>query len=151
MGHDKWMGLALEYAREAAARDEVPVGAVVVRENQAIAGAGNACKAGSDPTMHAELLAMRQALGVLKAQTLGGCALYVTLEPCPLCAGAILLLRPLLVVFGAADPRAGCCGSVYRLTEDAALGLGTVPAYGGVLAGECAGLLQNFFAKRRIP
>ncbi len=151
MRNDRWMALALEKAREAAARDEVPVGAVVIRGDQIIAGAGNRCKALGDPTQHAELLAMRQALHILKKQTLKGCVLYVTLEPCPMCAGAISLLRPDAVVFGAADPRAGCCGSVYRLTEDAALGLGTVPAWGGVLAKECGELLQHFFAKRRIP
>ncbi len=149
MTHEAWMRLALEEAKRAGERGEIPVGAVVVRAGEVIARAGNDRERSLDPLGHAEALALRGAARALKARRLCGCTLYVTLEPCPMCAGAILLSRPDAVVFGARDERAGCCGSVYRLTEDADLGLGSVPAHGGVLAAECAALLDEFFARRR--
>ncbi len=149
MEHIERMRAALDEAQAAAIRGEVPVGAAVFQGAEIVARAGNECEAKNDPTAHAELLAMRRAMEILGTHTLSGCTLYVTLEPCPMCAGAIAFLRPDAVIFGAADPRAGCCGSVYRLTEDTALGLGTVPAHGGVLGGECAALLDDFFNKRR--
>lgn len=149
MEHEKWMRRALTLAESAAEQGEIPVGAIVVRDGAAIAEAANAREACADWAAHAEMLAMRRAAEAIGARRLTGCILYVTLEPCPMCAGAILLARPDAVVFGAFDARAGCCGSVYRLTEDAALGLGCVPAHGGVLEEECARLLQHFFKQRR--
>jgi len=149
MNHEAWMGLALKEAAAAAALGEIPVGAVIVRDSLVIAAAGNRRETRRDPTAHAEILALRAAAGALGTWRLTGCVLYVTLEPCPMCAGAIVQARPDMVVFGAHDDRAGCCGSVYRITEDERLGLGTVPTHGGVLAKECAGILTDFFANRR--
>lgn len=147
--HEGWMRLALEQAALAAAWGDVPVGAVLVRGGGVIARAGNRREADGDPTAHAELLALREGARQLGARRLSGCTLYVTLEPCPMCAGAIALARPDAVYFGAHDARFGCCGSVYRLTEDARLGLGSVPAHGGILAGPCADILDAFFSERR--
>ncbi|MCL1965511.1 MAG: nucleoside deaminase [Firmicutes bacterium] len=149
MEHEKWMRLALEEAAGAGARGEIPVGAVVVFGGAVIAAAGNSRESTNDPTAHAEMLALRAAAAKLARRRLMGCTLYVTLEPCPMCAGAIAMARPDAVVFGSRDRRAGCCGSVYRLTEDPALGLGVVPAHGGVLAGACAELLHEFFKNKR--
>lgn len=149
MIHETWMRIALEEAKIAGARGDIPVGAVIVRNGEAIAQAGNRREADNDPTAHAEMLVLREASAKLGTRRLTGTTLYVTLEPCPMCAGAIVLARPDAVIFGAHDTRTGCCGSIYRLTEDARLGLGTVPAHGGVLAGECAALLENFFRSRR--
>ncbi len=149
MAHERWMREALREAEAAASRGETPVGAVVAKNDEIVARAGNRCKADGDPTAHAEMLAMREAARGTGGRRLSGCTRYVTLEPCPRCAGAIALMRPDAVIFGAYDDRFGCCGSVYRLTEDARLGLGVVPAYGGVLEKECAEVLASFFAKRR--
>ena len=147
--HEGWMRMALAEAERAGARGEIPVGAVVVFEGAPVAMAGNVREATKDPTAHAEMVALRAAAAALGRRRLTGCSLYVTLEPCPMCAGAIALARPDAVYFGARDSRAGCCGSVYRLTEDPALGLGMVPCHGGVLAEACAEVLGRFFAKRR--
>lgn len=149
MNHEAWMRLALEAARLAGEAGDVPVGAVVVRQGEVIATAGNRREALGDPTAHAEMLILRQAAEVLGTRRLAGCTLYVTLEPCPMCAGAIALARPDAVVFGAHDGRMGCCGSVYRLTEDPALGLGAVPTHGGILAADCAKILEDFFIRKR--
>lgn len=149
MIHEEWMRMALDAARDAAALGEVPVGAVIARDGALLARAGNRRETQKDPTAHAEILALREAAAALGDWRLRGCTLYVTLEPCPMCAGAIALARPDAVVFGARDARSGCCGSVYRLTEDARLGLGAVPALGGVLAEACAALLDSFFSHRR--
>lgn len=149
MTHERWMRVAIKAAGAAAAHGDIPVGAVIVHGGKAIAVAGNRREADGDPTAHAEMLALRAAAQALGRRRLSGCTLYVTLEPCPMCAGAIAMARPDAVIFGAHDARMGCCGSVYRLTEDAALGLGAVPAHGGVLAGECAALLESFFHERR--
>ena len=147
--HVRWMEAALALARDAASAGEVPVGAVVVRGETVVARARNQCEARKNPMAHAELLALQEAVRVLGVARLTGCTLYVTLEPCPMCAGAVALARPDAVIFGALDPRAGCCGSVYRLTEDERLGLKPVPAHGGVLAEECGALLKAFFAAKR--
>lgn len=149
MIHEDWMRMALEEAEKAASAGDVPVGAVLVCDGEAIARAGNRREADGDPTAHAEMLVLREGAGKLGTRRLAGCTLYVTLEPCPMCAGAILMARPDAVYFGAQDARTGCCGSVYRLTEDGVLGLGTVPSHGGILAEPCAAILENFFAKRR--
>jgi len=139
---------ALALAAQALAEGEAPVGAVVAR-GAAILGRGyNRRETEKDPTAHAELWAIRQAARSLGGWRLTGCTLYVSLEPCPMCAGAIVLARLDAVWYGAADPRAGCCGSVYRLTEDPAFAH-TVPAFGGLLAKESAALLEAFFQKKR--
>ncbi len=140
-----------EALREAMlARDagEVPVGAVVARGCEILGRGHNLREAEKDPTAHAEVLAIRQAARAIGDWRLTGCTLYVTLEPCPMCAGAATLARLDAVWYGAADVRAGCCGSLYRISEDPAF-LHPVPAYGGLLAGECAALLEAFFQRKR--
>lgn len=143
-----FMGVALAEARLALEAGEVPVGAVVVRGDQVIAKAHNRCEQDADPTAHAEVLAIRAAAKALGDWRLTGCTLYVTLEPCPMCAGAIVQARLEAVWFGAADSRAGCCGSIYRITEDPAF-VHAVPAYGGLLAAECGEQLERFFREKR--
>ena len=143
---------AEEYIRQAlreAAADpgEVPVGAVIVHEGKIIARAHNEREAGR-PFAHAEMLAMERACAALGGRRLHGCTLYVTLEPCPMCAGALMMAEMDGCVFGAYDPRQGCCGSVYALPEDPAF-FHRVPCTGGVLEAECAALLRDFFQRRR--
>lgn len=146
--HDRWMRLALEEARAAAAEDEVPVGAVVVAAGRIIASAHNQREQLADPTAHAEMIALTQAAAQLGSWRLEGCTLYVTLEPCPMCAGAILQARVPTVVWGAADPKAGAVVSLYRLFEDARLNH-RVEHIGGVLAEQCGGILTEFFRGKR--
>jgi len=143
------MGLALEQARLAAAAGEVPVGAVVIRNGQLIATGRNAPIAGHDPTAHAEVMALREAARVLGNYRLDGCTLYVTLEPCAMCSGAMLHARLDRVVFGAPDPRTGVAGSVLNLFGIAQLNHQT-QLQGGVCADDCAQLLRDFFKPRRI-
>ncbi len=143
------MGLALAQAREAAATGEVPVGAVVVRDDRVIATGRNAPIAGHDPTAHAEIMALREAARVLGNYRLDGCTLYVTLEPCAMCSGAMLHARLARVVFGAADPRTGVAGSVLDLFAHGQLNHQT-QVQGGVCADACAQLLRDFFKPRRI-
>ncbi len=142
------MGLALEQARLAAAAAEVPVGAVVVRDGQVIGLGRNAPVAAHDPTAHAEIVALRAAAQALGNYRLDGCELYVTLEPCAMCSGAMLHSRLGRVVFGAADPKTGAAGSVADLFAEPRLNHQT-RVQGGVLAQECAALLSEFFAQRR--
>ena len=143
------MGLALEQARLAAAAGEVPVGAVVVKNGQLIATGRNAPIAGHDPTAHAEVVALREAARVLGNYRLDDCTLYVTLEPCAMCSGAMLHARLDRVVFGAADPRTGVAGSVLNLFANTQLNHQT-QLQGGVCADEGAQLLKDFFKPRRI-
>ena len=149
MSDEHWMGLALAQAREAAAAGEVPVGAVVVRNGQVLATGRNAPIAGHDPTAHAEVVALREAARVLGNYRLDGCSLYVTLEPCAMCSGAMLHARLERVVFGATDPRTGAAGSVLNLFANAQLNHQT-QVTGGVLADECGQLLKDFFKPRRV-
>lgn len=142
------MRAALGEAAQALALGEVPVGAVVVRDGEIVARAHNERETGGDPTAHAEVLAIRRAARALGRRRLSDCTLYVTLEPCPMCAGAIAMARLGEVVFGAYDERAGCCGSLYALTEDAAFGA-VIPSSGGLLEEECRALLDRFFAAKR--
>ena len=139
----------MEEALREAEKDEneVPVGAVVVYEGKIIARAHNEREAGH-PFAHAEMLAMERACRVLNTRRLHGCTLYVTLEPCPMCAGALIMAETDACVFGAYDPRQGCCGSVYTLPQDPAF-LCRVPCAGGVLEEQCALLLRRFFVKKR--
>lgn len=142
------MGEALALAAAAAARGEVPVGAVLVREGVIVGRGGNAPIAGTDPTAHAEILALRSAAEALGNYRLPDCSLYVTLEPCVMCAGAIMHARIGRLVFGAADPKTGACGSVVDLFADRRLNHHT-EVRGGVRADEAARLLTEFFAARR--
>jgi len=143
-----YMRLALKAAAEAGELGEVPVGAVVVAGGAVVARAGNRREVDGDPTAHAELLALREAAGVLGTWRLNDAVLYVTLEPCPMCAGALVAARLGRVVFGAPDPKAGACGSLYNLCADPRLNH-ELPVTSGVLAEECAGLLSGWFARRR--
>ncbi len=142
------MRLALEAAAQAKALGEVPVGAVVVREGEVIATGYNQPIAGHDPTAHAEIAALRAAAQTLGNYRLPGCTLYVTLEPCAMCAGAMMHARLARVVFGARDPKTGACGSVVNLFAEARLNHYAELA-GGVLAEECGTMLSAFFAERR--
>lgn len=146
--HKIFMRAALCMARKAARWGDVPVGALVVKAGRIVAAAANEREKGGDPTAHAEMLALRRAARRLGTRRLEGCLLYVTLEPCAMCAGAIAAARPDAVIYGAFDPTAGCAGSVYELCGDPALGNG-VPIVGGVLEGECAALLSEFFKEKR--
>ena len=142
------MALAIEEARAAAAAGDVPVGAVVARGDEVLARAGNAREREQDPTAHAETLALRQAAGVLGSWHLEGCTLYVTLEPCAMCAGALVLARLDRLVFGAPDPKAGFAGTLGDLVRDPRLNH-MVDVTTGVLEPECGEILRAFFAKRR--
>jgi tRNA(adenine34) deaminase len=145
---ERVMRLALEEARSAAAGGDVPVGAVIVRGDQILAKAGNAREREQDPTAHAEILALRQASRAIGSWHLEGCALVVTLEPCAMCAGAIVLARLDRLVFGASDPKAGFAGSLGDLVRDGRLNH-EVDVTVGVLAEECGEILRAFFAERR--
>ncbi len=142
------MRSALDAAREAAATGDVPVGAVVVRGGEILARAANRTLRDQDPTAHAELLAIRQAAAALESWRLEGCALYVTLEPCAMCAGAIVLARIDRLVFGAWDEKAGMAGSVGDLVRHPRLNH-RPEVRGGLLAEESAALLREFFSSRR--
>lgn len=149
MMHEAWMREALRMAKEAQLAGEVPVGAVIVCEGKIIARARNERETNGDPTAHAEVLALRRAAEALGRRRLDGCALYVTLEPCPMCAGAIVMAGLDAVFFGAYDPRCGCAGSLYDLPEDAAFGR-VIPCSGGLLEAECRAGLDAFFDSKRI-
>ncbi len=146
--HERWMRLALEEARLAAEEDEVPVGAVVVAGGRVIASGHNQREQLQDPTAHAEMIALTQAAASLGSWRLEGCTLYVTLEPCPMCAGGILQARVPAVVWGAADPKAGAVHSLYKLFNDSRLNH-RVEHLGGVLADACGRLLSEFFRGKR--
>jgi tRNA(adenine34) deaminase len=147
--HQHHMEMALEEARIAAEEDEVPVGAVIVSlQRGVIARAHNQRERLHDPTAHAEMIAITQAANALGTWRLENCVLYVTLEPCPMCAGAIVLARLPLAVFGAADPKAGACETLYRITSDPRLNH-RARVLGGALAEQCAAILSDFFAKKR--
>jgi len=146
--HADFMADALELARAAGARGEVPVGAIVVRGDRIIGRGGNTPIAQSDPTAHAEIVALREAARATGNYRLPECTLYVTIEPCVMCAGAILHARVRELVFGARDPKTGACGSVLDVFAESRLNHhATVTS--GIRADECAALLQDFFAARR--
>lgn len=146
--HTAFMRRALDEARTAANFGEVPVGAVVVRAGQVIAAGFNRRETRQSPTAHAEILAIEAAAEVLGSWRLDDCTLYVTLEPCPMCAGAILLARVPRVVYGANDPKAGAVVTLYRLLEDERLNH-RCEVVSGILAEECGQLLSEFFRERR--
>lgn len=145
---EAWMRLALAEAGEAAAAGDVPVGAVVVRDGVPIARAGNRTLRDQDPTAHAEVLVIRDVAAQLGAWRLQGCTLYVTLEPCAMCAGAIVLARLDRVVFGAWDAKAGMAGSIVDLLRHPRLNH-RPEVLAGVCEAECAALLTRFFQNRR--
>ena len=148
MNDADFMREALSEAKLAAAAGEMPVGCVIVRDGAIVARAHNECEARRDATAHAELLAIRRASAAAGDWRLNRCTLYVTLEPCPMCAGAIVQARIGRLVYGAADPGQGCAGSLYRICEDPAF-----PHFcksdGGVLAEACSQLLNAFFDRAR--
>jgi tRNA(adenine34) deaminase len=142
------MELAVEEAKGALARGDVPIGAVVARGGEVVGRAGNARERDQDPTAHAEILALRAASNVVGSWRLEGCTMYVTLEPCAMCAGALVLARIDRLVFGAVDPKAGFAGSLGDLVRDPRLNH-TVEVEGGVLELESGRLLRDFFQQRR--
>ena len=146
--HEHWMRLALAEARRAFDEDEVPVGAIIVHQERVIAAAHNQREMLHDPTAHAEMIAITQAAESLGAWRLLDCALYVTLEPCPMCAGAIVQARLPTLVYGTTDPKAGACHTLYQITSDPRLNHQTT-VLGGVLADESRDILQEFFARQR--
>lgn len=145
---ERMMALAIERAREAEGHGDVPIGAVIVHDDEVLAAAGNERELRADPTAHAELLAIRAAAEALGGWRLSGTTLYVTLEPCAMCAGAIVLARIPTVVFGAPDPKAGAAGSILDVLAEPALNH-RPEVRGGVREDECAALLRAFFAARR--
>lgn len=146
--HRIWMDRALMQAKSARAHDDVPVGAVVARDGVAIAEAHNRREIDQDPTAHAEMLALRAAAAALGSWRLEGCTLYVTLEPCTMCAGAIVLARVPELVYGATDPKAGAVGSLYDIPRDARLNH-RVEVTAGIMAEESGQVLTRFFRARR--
>jgi tRNA(adenine34) deaminase len=142
------MGLALAQARGALAHDDVPVGAVVLIDGLVVAARHNERELAGDPTAHAEVLALRDAALALGGWRLSAATLVVTLEPCPMCAGALVAARVGRLVYGAADPRAGACGTLYNLCCDPRLNH-ELPITAGVRAAECATLLTSFFEGKR--
>ena len=148
MASPTFMQLALEEARAAGARGEVPVGCVIVRAGDVLARAGNRTIADKDPTAHAELLAIRQAAAVLGTERLIDCDLYVTLEPCAMCAAAMSFARIRRLYFGASDPKGGAVENGVRFFAQATCHH-RPEVYGGISESECAGLLREFFAARR--
>src|SRR5512145_331982 len=148
MTDSQFMALALQQARLAGQAGEVPVGAVVVRHGQVIGVGHNAPIGGHDPSAHAEIMALRAAATALGNYRLDGCELFVTLEPCAMCSGAMLHARLARVVYGAADPKTGAAGSVFNLFAQPQLNHQT-RVEGGVMAQECAALLQAFFQNKR--
>jgi tRNA(adenine34) deaminase len=150
MADERLMQLALEEARRSEGWGDIPIGAVVARGEEVLGRAGNERERRGDPTAHAEILALRAAAERVGSWRLGGCSLYVTLEPCAMCAGAVVLARVDRLVFGAADPKAGFAGSLGDLVRDPRLNH-RIEVVMGVLAEEAGELLRGFFASRRGP
>lgn len=146
--HAMPMQQALAQAHEAFEADEVPVGAVIVHQDRIIAAAHNQREMLRDPTAHAEMIALTQAAEVLGSWRLLDCTLFVTLEPCPMCAGAIVQARIPMVIYGTPDPKAGACHSLYQITNDSRLNH-RCQVIGGVMQESCRAILQEFFARKR--
>lgn len=143
-----FMEKALEEAQKAFDVDEVPIGAVIVRNGEIIGAGHNLREKEKDPTLHAEMIAIRNGAAFLNGWRLLDCDLYVTIEPCPMCAGAILQARIKRVVFGARDPKAGCAGSLYNLLQDNRFNH-TVEIVEGILENECSTIMKDFFKRKR--
>jgi len=150
-GNDKdndFMKLAIQQAYIAEENGDVPIGSVIVYKNQIIGKAYNQREQLKDPTAHAEIIALTQAAAFMENWHLNGCTIYVTLEPCPMCAGALVLSRMDRLVYGCDDPKTGACKSLYNIVQDERLNH-RLEVTSGVLADECSKLLQDFFQKRR--
>lgn len=145
---ERWMEFALREAEQAFKRKEVPVGAVLIQENRIIGKGYNQTESLRDPTAHAEIIAITAAATYTGGWRLENCTLYVTLEPCPMCAGAIIMSRIARLVYGASDPKAGACGTLYNIVQDSRLNH-RVEMTTGVLEQRCSDLLKDFFAKVR--
>jgi len=145
---ERFMRMAIEAAKIAQDNGDVPIGAVIIHKDQVIAKAYNQREQLNDPTAHAEIIAMTQAAAALESWRLASCTIYVTLEPCPMCAGALVLARIDRLVYGCADPKAGACGSLYNIVQDSRLNH-RLDVTSGVLENECSQLLQDFFKLRR--
>lgn len=143
------MQIAIEQAKTAQDNGDVPIGAVIVYQNQIIGKAYNQREQLNDPTAHAEIIALTQAAASMESWRLKDCTIYVTLEPCPMCAGALVLARMERLVYGCDDPKTGAVKSLYNIVQDERLNH-RLEVTSGVLADECSGLLQEFFQKRRI-
>ncbi|MBA4496096.1 tRNA adenosine(34) deaminase TadA [Paenactinomyces guangxiensis] len=148
MNHEFYMHAALEEARLAEAIGEVPIGAVIVHEGEIIGRGHNLRESNQDPTAHAEIIAIKQAAGQIGGWRLNHCSLYVTLEPCPMCAGAILQSRIQQVIYGTPDPKAGCAGTLMNLLDDERFNHQT-EVVTNVLKEECSAILTNFFRSLR--
>ncbi|MFT7616664.1 MAG: tRNA(adenine34) deaminase [Planctomycetota bacterium] len=146
--HDAFMRIALKEASYALEEGEVPVGAVIVKDGRIIGRGHNQRETLKDPTAHAEMIAITQAAAELENWRLTGATMYVTLEPCPMCSGALVNARIKRIVFGASDPRAGGCGSMVNLVQDERLNH-QIELVHSVLTEECSGILQDFFRSRR--
>ena len=146
--HTRWMRFAYDEARAAFEEDEVPVGAVIVHQDRIIAAAHNQRETLRDPTAHAEMIAITHAAESLGTWRLSDCVLYVTLEPCPMCAGAIIQSRIPLVIYGTRDEKAGACHSLFQITNDPRLNHQSV-VISGVMQDECRTILQEFFRNKR--
>jgi tRNA(adenine34) deaminase len=142
------MKFAFKEAEKAYEEGECPIGCVIVFENKIIAKSHNQIETLKDPTAHAEILAITSAAANLESKILKNCSMYVTLEPCPMCAGAIVLSKLENLFFGAFDPKSGACGSVINVTNNKSLNH-SVNVYGGVLDSECRSILKSFFEKKR--
>lgn len=145
---EKYMQVALSLAEKAYKKDEVPVGAVVVRDGKIISKAYNKRQKSQDATLHAEIIAIKKTCKKLKTFRLNDCELYVTLEPCAMCSGAIINARVGTVIFGAYDQKYGCCGSIYNLPEDKRFNH-RAKVIGGILEKECSEILTKFFESKR--
>ena len=146
----RWMREALRLAEAALGHDEVPVGCVIVHDGRAVGRAHNQRETLRDPTAHAEMIAITQAAEALDAWRLSGCTLYVTLEPCTMCTGAMILARLDRLVYGASDPKGGAVQSVFRLLDEPRLNH-RIPVTAGVMAEECGAILSDFFRAKRAP
>jgi len=146
--NDRFMRAAIEAAKIAEENGDVPIGAVIVYKNQIIGKAYNQREQLKDPTAHAEIIALTQAAAFLESWRLNGCAMYVTLEPCPMCAGALVLARMDRLVYGCDDPKTGACKSLYNIVQDERLNH-KLEVTSGVLEEQCREQLQGFFARRR--
>ena len=148
MNHYDYMSLAMQEAKKALISREIPIGAIIVLHDSVIAAAHNQCENRSDPTAHAEILAIKKASAILGNWRLTGCSLYVTIEPCPMCAGAIVMSRISRVVYGSTDTKAGACESLFNITGCPALNH-QPEMRSGVLAEECSEIIKCFFRARR--
>jgi len=146
--HVKWMKVAFREAEKAFEQDEVPIGAVVVQNGQIIGRGYNQCESLIDPTAHAEIIAITSASNTIKDWRLKDCQLYVTKEPCPMCAGALVNARVNMVIFGMYDEKEGCCGSLYQLCRDNRF-KHQLTVKGGIMEDACTLIIQEFFKKQR--